>query len=273
VSESLRTEVRGLSSDFVLVKWYLDCVDRHGHTVIAYWASLAWGGLSFTWQSLELYEANRATKRRWSVQRSSPPERLRTGISWQAPALGCAITIEARQPSFAVRLIDAPPTSVEWAVECPVGQVTVDIDGMGTVRGDGYAERLESHAPPWRLPITELRWGRCVVSEPARSVVWIDWRGALPRSWVFRDGRLESGASVSDTAISGNGFALSIVPESRLVHRALAEILEPLPMLRSLLPSSILALSESKWLGTGCLSEQENATMNAPVLYELVRLR
>lgn len=267
-----RTEVSGRSSDFALVKWYLDCVDQHRQTVIAYWTSLLWRGLSLTWQSLELYDPNRPAKRRWSVQKSSPPERLQTGISWQAPGIRCAVAIEARQPAFAVRLIDTASGSVDWAVECPVGRVTAEIDGIGIVEGDGYAERLELRAPPWQLPITELRWGRCVVSEPARSVVWIDWRGALPRSWVFRDGQLESGTNVSDTTIAGDGFTLSIVPESRLVHRALAEVLEPLPALRALLPSSVLALSESKWLGTGCLSEQENATMNAPVLYELVRI-
>jgi hypothetical protein len=260
------------SSAFSLTKWYLDCVDAAGRTVVGYWATLAWRGLSLTWQSVDLCDADRPPVHRWSIRPSSPPQPNPERIRWQAPAIGCAVTVEPRQSSFAVRLLDDAPGTVDWTVESPVGRVTAEIDGAGVICGDGYVERLELRVPPWRLPITELRWGRCISSEAARSLVWIDWRGPAPNRWVVRDGQLATGSAVSDSAVSGDGFDLNLAPKRRLVHRALAELLEPLPPVRALLPESFLALSETKWLGSARLQEGASPPLTLPAVYEVVRM-
>lgn len=260
------------TNDFSLVKWYLDCVDGEGRAMIAYWAALVWRGLSFTWHSVELHQEGRPVTRRWSLQPSPPPDRAQAGLVWTPPALGCDITVEVGQPPFAIRLMEGESGIVNWAVQSPVGCVTAIIAGVGTIHGDGYAERLELSLPPWRLPITELRWGRCVSSEAARGVVWIDWQGPPPRHWVLVDGRVQPDARVSDREVSGGGFTLRLAPQRRLVHRALAEILVPLSTLRSLVPDSLMALSETKWLGFGQLRQAGKSVFTAPALYEVVHM-
>ena len=260
------------SSSFTLTKWYLDCVDDAGRTVVGYWATLAWRALSLTWQSVDVFDSDRPALHRWSVRPSAPPQQAPQGIRWQSPAIGCVITVEPRQSPFAHRLLDDASGTVDWTVECPVGRVTAEIDGAGVICGDGYVERLELRVPPWRLPITELRWGRCVSSEAAKSVVWIDWRGPAPERWVLRNGQLATNSAVSDTTVSGEGFTLSLTPQRRLVHRALYELLDPLPAVRAVLPESSLALSETKWLGTGRLQEESGAPLTLPAVYEVVRM-
>lgn len=260
-----------LQRPFSLVKWYLDCLDEDGRAIVGYWVEAAWQQASLTWESVDLYRGPLPPVHRWSLRRSTPPQ-TGAGLCWDAPALGCAATIEPRQPRFTARLLEGEDGIVDWSVEVPVGRVTVKLDGEETVLGQGYAERLSMTVAPGRLPITTLRWGRWGSADCARSLVWIDWRGALPRTWVFLDGRLQPGATVSDSAVGGEGFTLELEPRQRLVHRGLNELVQPVPALRSVLPQSLLALSETKWAGTGRLSAPGAHQVTAPALYEIVHM-
>lgn len=76
-----------------------------------------------------------------------------------------------------------------------IGDITYD--------GLGYAESLSLTIPPWKLPFDELRWGRHASSR--HFVVWIDWRGAEPRRWVWLDGEEQQDAVVTDAGVSGLG--------------------------------------------------------------------
>lgn len=256
---------------FSLVKWYLDCLDEDGRAIVGYWVEAAWQQVSITWESVDLYREPLPPVHRWSLRRSTPPQ-AGAGLCWNAPALGCTATIERRQPPFTARLLEDADGTVDWAVEAPVGRVTVKLDGEGTVLGQGYVERLAMTVAPWRLPITTLRWGRWGSAGCARSLVWIDWRGPDPRSWVFLDGRLQPRATVSDSTVGGDGFTLDLEPRQRLTHRRLDALVQHVPGLKSVLPESLLALSETKWAGTGRLSAPGGHPMTAPALYEIVHM-
>jgi hypothetical protein len=186
--------------------------------------------------------------------------------------LGLALTVEPRQSRFEACLLEEKDGTVDWAVEVPVGRVTVRLDKEGTIEGQGYVERLALTLVPWRLPVTTLRWGRWGSADRARSLIWIDWQGPSPRTWVFLDGRLQRGAAVSDSVVAGEGFSLALEPSQRLVHRGLDGLVQHVPGLRSLLPESLLALSETKWAGVGRLSAGDGGPIAAPALYEVVHM-
>jgi len=255
---------------FTLTKWYVDCVAPDGRAVIGYWTSLAWRGLALTWQNVVLYEPGRPPARRSSLASAPPPAVSGDAISWSAPALGCVIDVALRQPPFAERLLEDDTGIVEWQVQAPAGVVSVDMRGFAPVRGPGYAERIRITVPPWRLPIRELRWGRWHDAAPDRSVVWIDWRGESPRTWVFVDGIRTSSAVVTDDGVSAGPMNLVLGERRTLEDHALSDIVATIPPLQALVPKSLLALRQTKWCGSGTLSDGSDASLSGHAIHEVV---
>lgn len=60
------------------------------------------------------------------------------------------------------------PKSLRWHVPVPsarvIGHIAVDAKKKHVV-GDGYLDVVETDIPAWRLPLTELQWGRVIFAE------------------------------------------------------------------------------------------------------------
>lgn len=258
---------------FSLTKWYFDCVATDGRAVIGYWASLAWHNVALTWQNVTLYEAGRPPVSRSSLVSASLPEVVGDTITWCAPALGCVAGIESQQPPIEERLLASDAGIVDWRAEAPAAVVTFKLDGCTPVHGPGYAERIFISIPPWRLPIRELRWGRWIDLAAHRSVVWIDWRGDSPRTWVFVDGIKAPAAVVTDEIICADGMKI-VLGERRTLHaRAFAEIASTIPPLHAVVPKSLLALRETKWCSAGTLLERGAAEQTGCAIHEVAVFR
>ena len=54
--------------------------------------------------------------------------------------------------------------SIVWTCLQPGSRVNISL-GDRQLAGLGYAECLSVTLPPWRLPLSELRWGRFVSAE------------------------------------------------------------------------------------------------------------
>jgi hypothetical protein len=262
---------------FSLTKWYLDCVDARGRAAIAYWTSLAWLRLNLTWQSVLVYEPEAAGggSRRRSLQRSSrargpAPRREGCAIAWAAPALGCAIAMEARLPPMAVRLLDSEGGAIDWHCEAPAADTQVRLDGRRPVTGQGYAERMILTLAPWRLPIDQLRWGRWIAADASRSVVWIDWQGELPRSWIFVDGQRQEPAEVGGEGVAAGGTSLRLGGPQLLPARSLRELVAAIAPLAAVVPASLLGLRQTRWRSTGTLHGAGRAPLSGWAIHELV---
>lgn len=260
-------------SGFRLTKWYVDCVAPDGRAVIAYWASLAWRGVALTWQSVTVHEAGRPPVTRSSLAPAPPPRASGGTITWRAPSLACTARIEARQRPIEERLLDCEAGVVEWRVEAPAAEVSFDLGGIAPVRGTGYAERLFITVPVWRLPIRELRWGRWHNPAASRSLVWIDWRGETPRTWVFVDGIKVLAAVVTDEGVTADGMIFALGERRTLEARKFGEVAAAIPPLRALAPRSLLALREDKWCGAATLQEGSAAAQGGFAIHELAVFR
>jgi len=258
---------------FALTKWYFDCVAADGRAVIGYWASLAWRGVALTWQNVSLYEAGRPPVVRSSLTSEPPPRVDGNRIIWNSPSLACSARIEARQVPIEERLLDCDAGVVDWRAEAPVAAVSFELDGVSPVLGAGYAERIFIGMPVWRLPIRELRWGRWLDEAATRSVVWIDWRGDLPRTWVFVDGLSVPAAVVTDDGIRAGGMTIALGERRTLHARRFAETAAAIPPLRAVVPKSILALRETKWFSAGTLQDGNAAAQAGSAIHELAVLR
>jgi len=266
----MTADARRGGARFTLTKWYFDCVDPDGRVVIAYWASLAWRRLSLTWQNVVLYEPGEPPARRSSLASSPAPDVGGDAINWRAPALGCTIDVESRQPPIEERLLDDSTGVIEWRAEAPAAVVSVELRGSEPVRGPGYAERILITVPPWCLPIRELRWGRWLDGAPNRSVVWIDWRGQDPRSWVFIDGERAASAVVSDSGVSTEAMKVVLGERRTLEDLAFSQIAATIPPIEAVLPKSLLSLRQSKWCSNGTLQEGSTAGLGGRAIHELV---
>jgi hypothetical protein len=263
----------GTTGTFSFTKWYLDCVDADGRSVILYWAALAWRGLALTWHSVLLHEPGRQPLQRTSLVRVAAPCRCADAIAWRCPALGCEISAVSRQGPFAVRLLDGARGAVDWTCEAPAAAVSVEVTGHAPIRGPGYAERLVLTLAPWRLPIDELRWGRWIAADASRSVVWIDWRGARPATWIFVDGVRQPPAGVTEEGFVAGDTALRLDARQALPTRSLRDLIGSIAPLKATLPASLLALRETKWRSAGTLLAAGGAPLSGWAIHELVSFR
>jgi hypothetical protein len=258
---------------FALTKWYVDCVADDGRAVIGYWASLDWHGVALTWQSVTLHAPGQPPITRSCLAGGAPPTPDGATTTWDAPSLACTARVESRQRHIEERLLECERGSVEWRVEAPVAAVSFDLHGFAPVRGAGYAERICISVPAWELPIRELRWGRWLDAAARRSLVWIDWRGESPRSWVFVDGIRVPGAVVTDAGVSAEGLRFALGERRTLQARRLADIAAAIPPLRAVAPQSILALQETKWCSAGVLHERNGVAQAGCAIHELAVFR
>jgi hypothetical protein len=264
---------RRSSAPFELVKWYLDCVTPDGSVVIGYWASLTWRRLALTWQNVVRHAPGAPSVRRSSLASAAPPDAHGDSIAWRARDLGCEIDVHSRQRPIAERLLDDDTGVVDWRVEAPAAVVSVRLRGFAPVQGCGYAERLRITVPPWRLPIRELRWGRWIDAASNRSVVWIDWRGASPRTWVFVDGIRMPPAVVTDESICAGAARVGIGSRRTLEAMAFSEIADAIPPLAAVAPKALLALRQTRWCSEGTLQDGSAAPLSGRAIHEVVVFR
>jgi len=241
---------------FELTKWYFDAVDAEGRSAIAYWTELRWGPVAVRWEDLSLHPANGLPTHRSGMGRADGPVRLFPPagagtpgkIRWDSQALATAICCEPWGDPYHARLLDSDEGCLDWWCEAPAATVTIDPPG---IQGVGYAERLTLTVPPWRLPISELRWGRWSCAETRQSIVWIEWRGGKPVTLVLVNGTPAACASVEDRRVLFDGGELRL-EDSRTLHaRTLGDVVAGLGPLALPLPAPWRAVEDRKSISRG----------------------
>jgi hypothetical protein len=153
----------------------------------------------------------------------------------------------------------------------PRGEAKVTTPAGSRLAGLGYAEHLSMSVPPWRIPISELRWGR-FLSE-GEALVWIDWRGECPRTIVYRNSIRVPVLSVDDQQIAlADGVRVHLDQDCVLRSGALgATVLRSIPAIDRLAPARILATQECKWRSRAVLSSPGRPDQRGWVIHEVVR--
>lgn len=227
-----------------VTKWYFDCVGDNGDVAIAYWLRIGWGVGALRFVSSLLYRDGKlTTNSRLSL--AAPPRVHGDVLQWRAGEL--FVDLQRRAPAHAASLLEGV---VDWQCEMPSADAVIRI-GDTAVRGRGYAEVLSMSRAPWKLPIEELRWGR--FTGERSSVVWIDWRGPHPLTYVACDGRRAEIATVDDGRIFFDGRSVTMDMRQVLRDAHLRETLDDVPLLARVLPGGLTAMRECKWRSRGTL--------------------
>lgn len=252
-----------------LSKCYVDCVGDAGDWAIAYHARLCWGPVALGYASLL---GRRGPDGPWSAStlRPGPTPTADPGyVAWNTPALHLSVSARSRSEPFGRRLLEGTAGTVDWDCLAPCAEVSLRSGSGAGWSGLGYGERLEVRCPSWRLPIEQLRWGRFLT--PTRTVVWIGWWGAEPRTLVFDNGRCQADAEIGDGEVRFGRSRLTLDRQAVVRDADLAEILKPLARLRALPLAEAARIHETKWLSRGTLHDPTSSEpVDGWVIHELV---
>lgn len=265
------TAVAHAPDRFKLVKWYLDAVEADGTATIAYWASLAWLGMEVAWHDVSRYVPGQPPLERSSMRRVPPPAVADRHIAWQSDRLGLASLHEAAAPAITVTLLDDAHGRITWDCIAPSARARFESAGAMT-EGTGYVERITMTVPPWQLPIDELRWGRWMSDDAASSLVWIDWRGALPVRWVVCNGAVHEAASVRDDGIDLDAGRLTLHTPRTLHDRSVGRLLRGISGLTRLAARIPLSWEEHKWCSRATWTSIAGESVSGWAIHEMVTL-
>lgn len=255
----------GARVGFELSKWYLDCVTDEGEVRIGYAAELATGALRLRYASVLSAASARAVRTDTRLRSATLPEQHGELIDWRAPALTLTGRWTRAVPALPPLELLEVPGALRWSCLQPRATVALDHEGM-SLRGTGYAERVELRVPPWELPLDELRWGRAHVGP--RTLVWLDWRGPRDLRRVFLDG-LEVDGEVRDEEVRAAGLRVKLAPLLTLRDGEVAKTaFGRVPALRRLAARHKLSLRESKWLSRASAGEHEGFAVHEVVRWQ-----
>jgi len=259
-------------SNFMLSKWYLDCVSDCGDVFIAYIAMVRWKAISLKYSSVLEMASGRPSRSRTSLQKCSQPAMVDESLCWSSASLDVRGSWKPISDPIECKIYESDTGDINWKCVAPVAEANIHLENQRSLRGLGYAEQLSMSIPPWQLPIDELRWGRFLCRDD--YLVWIEWRGPHPISLVFHNGTVVEKAKVLDNRVEmPNGSLVisetdrQVLREGVLINTALAKV----PGLRRVIPSRILNAHEVKWAAVGTIHKPDEPDLAGTVIHEVVK--
>ncbi len=251
---------------FHLAKWYLDVAAEDGRLAIVYWTELRWRGLALRAASFLVATPHGEVRERSTLRAGCAPALAPEGVRLRCPRLGLEGAWRGAAGGEPVELWAGPAGSVAW--ECVLPSAPAELSGPGfAIAGTGYAERVTLTAPPWRLPLKVLRWGR--FAAPGGAFTWIDWRGPHAISLALHGRERLALDAAGEGEISAAGGRVRLALAERTPLRAGTLGTGPLRRLASLLPRPFLSVDERKWRSRGRLSV-DGRMMDGWVVHEEV---
>lgn len=262
---------------FHLNKWFLDFVDENGGTMIFYAAKLTWHGFSASYTSWLHYEKSSGVVIRSRFSNVQMPQISDNLITWNDPKFGVAGTWESSEKMVQARLFNSEEGFLDWKCYQPASQVQLRISDI-LLEGRGYAEQLILTAPPWKIPMDELRWGRFGADD--FNIVWIELREKERQKWIWLNGAEVENCTIEDDHLSipEKGLDLKldrgvVLESEQKIFSVVEKLIRYIPGFNKVLPLSFLMADETKWLSKGQLYSQNNDVCNGIAIHELVNFK
>jgi hypothetical protein len=192
---------------------------------------------------------------RTSLRRFGPFDDSLRQLELSLPNLAVTASFSTSQPAIEKKLF----AGVHWTCLQPKSDVTITANGSH-LSGLGYVERLDLTIPPWKLPLTELHWGRFLSAHD--SVIWIDWRGAHQITVLIQNGHevIPENINASEVCFTPASTLNLDRRQTLRTGRLGNTVAASAPILNRFFPERLLNIRETKWSSLGSLTAPDHAS-------------
>lgn len=261
-------------SNFHLNKWFLDFIGDKGEAMIFYAAKLTWNGFSAHYASWIQYDSENGVKVSSHFRNVIIPKKKEKLISWHDDKFKVSGQWESVAKPLQARIYDADHGFLDWNCFQPASKVKLNI-GDKVVKGNGYVEQLILTAPPWHIPMNDLRWGR--FHSLGNTIVWIELRAEKQQQWIWLNGEKITNCSIEDNCLSSDERAFSlkldrgvVIESEKKIHQVVHKLLRYLPGFNKLMPTKFLMAESHKWVSKGEFQKNGSPIMHGMAIHEWV---
>lgn len=250
----------------------MDCVDIEGNVFIGYSAILKWKKIKLNYASILYHNRDGNIQIISSLKKLPLPSFNREYLTWVPSRLKVAGQWDSIDPPIKENLWNSDFGSLNWWCAQPKSKAEIYLPSQDVMAGLGYTEQVKMTIKPWKLPITELRWGRFLSGDD--TIVWINWKGEKNLSWVFYQGKPVKDATVNDEFISWNrGESLLTFFDTAVLRKGhlISTVLSDIPGVRDIFPEKMLNTFECKWRSKGVLTKPNKPSSQGWIIHEVVK--
>jgi hypothetical protein len=265
------------TSNFHLSKWFLDFVGENGEAMIFYSAKLTWHGWSTSYTSWLRYDAASGVQLKSRFSKVQIPLLNGNSITWSDTKFGVSGTWESLANRIETRLYDSGEGYLDWKCYQPASNVRLKLND-NILDGKGYAELLILTAPPWKIPMDELRWGRFGSDE--FNIVWIELREHQKTQWLWLNGEKFENCIIDDHFISipEKDLVLNLdrdvlLESEKKINTVVEKIIRYIPGFNKVIPINFLMADEFKWLSNAQLNSKNKTLAKGMAIHELVNFK
>jgi len=266
------------NSNFILSKWFLDCINEEGEAVIIYSAELCWNNIVVPYNSMLICHRDGTTSFKSRFTRKTKPLLSENMVSLTDNVFGIEGKWNKDHTALKTRIYDSEDGSLDWNCLQPRSDVFINILNRGTYNGLGYVEKLDLSIEPWKLNMNQLRWGR--FNSSTDSVVWIELLSNNNKQWLWHNGYFISGAEISDKSVYIPETEMKIsftntrvIETEKKIFNVVRSLISYFPGIKKSIPWSFLNAIETKLLSFGELKQNGKIRSKGWAIHEYVDFR
>ena len=262
-------------SKFNLLKWYLDCVNDKGEAIIIYAASLKFHGVKVPYNSIIYSTNNQKFIHKSRFRNLSFPKINGNSIIFNDKKYSISGSWKSSANEIHTRLFNSDNGTLDWHCLQPRSKSIVIIGKDNKFEGFGYAENLSLTIEPWKIPMTQLRWGR--FTSETDYLVWIEIKSNPIKKWIWHNGSPISNCEISDEKITikKTGIQLlftnrRIIESEKKIFNIAKSLLSLIPRISNTITADFLNADETKWLSLGILKQNGIIKSQGWIIHEWV---
>lgn len=246
-------------------------MDANGNLFIGYSAELRWNRIRIHFTNGFEYFDDSGLNEQKTLKYFPRPDMNSEHLTWTLPTWNIRASWDRIDPRILSELLHNDYGFIQWNCHFPRAQSVISISGKESIRGLGYAEKLELTIKPWNLPFHELHWGRYLSEND--TIIWIAWFGRENFSILYHNGKPFSDAIIAENEVQFNqglnrlAFNDTIdLRKGSLKDTALSHLTK----ITKLFPKQIIRTFENKWRSKGTFKIGGKALSKGWVIHEVV---
>ena len=254
-----------------LLKYYFDCHIEDGEAVIiGCSASLKLGIITIPYSCIIYKKKSEPLFQKQSLFRGNMTEGKRS-ILWENSKLAFEGIWEGGTDTGAQELFFSKNGYIKW--HCTNNGADVKINWNGKeYTGKGYAEYVDVTLSLWKLPFTELKWGRWISDTDNEAVTWIGWSGIKDEniSRIWGENYTENSEIIyTDDEIRLGNRKIEIMNKKSIRDEIVSRsILGRKDIFSFLLPKKLRNIDEKKYFSEGIMDGKKGKILYEEVIWK-----